>query len=146
MTTTHSTAKNEVAGAFVQRHQSDVIGVLHGWDRLRLQGTLRSLYDQPVMEEYLWQSGVLWKDFKRFATDLTPCASSVREVGRAASTSADLSPFEPHTQGGSGPPDPTTRQGGQRADRCFELRRTVSHLVFARQSSDPQAGDQAAVG
>src|SRR5436190_15752699 len=70
MTTTHST-KNEIAYAFVQRHKSDVIGVLHGWDRLRLQGTLRSLYYQPVMEEYLWQAGVLWKDVKRFATDLT---------------------------------------------------------------------------
>src|SRR5258705_10395421 len=77
MTTTHSTAKNEVAGAFVQRHQSDVIGVLPGWDRLRLQGTLRSLYYQPVMEEYLWQSGVLWKDLKRCATDLT---SRVRQA------------------------------------------------------------------
>src|SRR5437763_16010013 len=70
MTTTHST-KNEIAYAFVQRHKSDVIGVLHGWDRLRLQGTLRSLYYQPVMEEYLWQAGVWGKDFKRFATDLT---------------------------------------------------------------------------
>lgn len=70
MSITHETA-NEVARAFVQRHQSDVIGVLHGWDRLRLQGTLRSLYYQPVMEEYLWQAGVLWKDFKRFATALT---------------------------------------------------------------------------
>jgi hypothetical protein len=56
MITTHSRAKNEVGGAFVQRHQADVIGVLHGWDRLRLQGTLRSLYYQPVMEEYLWQA------------------------------------------------------------------------------------------
>src|SRR6266511_5909026 len=64
-------SKHEVGQAFVQQHQSDVIGVLHGWDRLRLQGTLRSLYYQPVMEEYLWQAGVLWKDFKRFATDLT---------------------------------------------------------------------------
>src|SRR5438034_4514370 len=76
MTTTHST-KNEIAYAFVQRHKSDVIGVLHGWDRLRLQGTLRSVYYQPVMEEYLWQAGVLWKDFKRFATDLT---SRVRQA------------------------------------------------------------------
>src|SRR5678815_5200648 len=76
MNTTHST-KNEIASAFVQRHRCDVIGVLHGWDRLRLQGTLRSLYYQPVMEEYLWQAGVLWKDFRRFATDLT---SRVRQA------------------------------------------------------------------
>jgi hypothetical protein len=52
MSTAHSTAKkNEIASAFVEQHQSEVIGVLHGWDRLRLQGTLRSLYYQPVMEE-----------------------------------------------------------------------------------------------
>src|SRR5260370_40193409 len=77
MITTHPRATNEVGGASVQRHQADVIGVLPGWERLRLQGTLRSLYYQPVMEEYLWQAGVLWKDFKRFATDLT---SRVRQA------------------------------------------------------------------
>src|SRR4029434_4379560 len=76
MSTTHST-NNDIAGAFVQRHKSDVIGVLHGWDRLRLQGTLRSLYYQPVMAEYLWQAGVLLEDFKRFAPDLT---SRVRQA------------------------------------------------------------------
>src|SRR5438309_11406349 len=77
MSTTLNRSRNEVGAAFVQQHQSSVIGVLHGWDRLRLQGTLRSLYYQPVMEEYLWQTGVLWKDFKRFATDLT---SRVRQA------------------------------------------------------------------
>src|ERR687897_3292128 len=71
MSTIHNAVSKEVVNAFVERHNRDVIGVLHGWDRLRLQGTLRSLYYQPVMEEYLWQAGVLWKDFKRFATDLT---------------------------------------------------------------------------
>src|SRR5215831_20095878 len=77
MSTIHNALTKEVAHAFVERHKRDVIGVLHGWDRLRLQGTLRSLYYQPVMEEYLWQAGVLWKDFKRFATDLT---SRVRQA------------------------------------------------------------------
>jgi hypothetical protein len=71
MSTIHNALTKEVAHAFVGRHQRDVIGVLHGWDRLRLQGTLRSLYYQPVMEEYLRQAGVLWKDFKTFATTLT---------------------------------------------------------------------------
>ena len=63
--------KDEVGLAFVQRYQSDVIGVLHGWDRLRLQGTLRSLYYPPVMEQYLRKAGVMWKNFKTFATTLT---------------------------------------------------------------------------
>jgi hypothetical protein len=71
MSTIHNALRKEVAHAFVERHKRDVIGVLHGWDRLRLQGTLRSLYYQPVMEEYLRQAGVLWKDFKTFATALT---------------------------------------------------------------------------
>lgn len=78
MATIRNALSNEVAGAFIERHQADVIGVLHGWDRLRLQGTLRSLYYQPVMEEYLRQAGVLWKDFKAFATTLT---GRVRQAG-----------------------------------------------------------------
>jgi hypothetical protein len=64
-------SKHEVGQAFIQPHQGDVIGVLHGWDRLRLQGTLRSLYYPPVMEQYLRKAGVMWKDFKTFATTLT---------------------------------------------------------------------------
>lgn len=68
------TTASQMDGAvhpFIQRHQADVIGVLHGWDRLRLQGTLRSLYYPSVMEYYLKRSGILWKDFKSFATGLT---------------------------------------------------------------------------
>lgn len=71
MATTTAPVTNEVPHPFVQRHQADVIGVLHGWDRLRLQGTLRSLYHPSVMKYYLQQAGVLWKDFKAFATGLT---------------------------------------------------------------------------
>src|SRR5437867_13422682 len=71
MSTIHNALTKEVARAFVEHHRRDVIGVLHGWDRLRLQGTLRSLYYQPVKEEYLRQAGVLWKYFKTFATTLT---------------------------------------------------------------------------
>ena len=56
---------------FVARHQADVTGVLQGWDRLRIQGTLRSLYHDSVMEYYLQQAGLLCKDFKDFATGLT---------------------------------------------------------------------------
>ena len=56
-TNTENLSKHEVGEAFVQRHQGEVIGVLHGWDRVRLQGTLRSLYYQPVMERYVRQAG-----------------------------------------------------------------------------------------
>ena len=59
-----STSPDNVPNPFIQRHQADVIGVLRGFDRLRLQGTLRSLYYPNVMEYYLKRAGVLWKDFK----------------------------------------------------------------------------------
>ena len=77
-TNTDNLSKREVGQAFVQRHQSEVIGVLHGWDRIRLQGTLRSLYYQPVMERYVRQAGVMWKEFKKCASELT---GRVREEG-----------------------------------------------------------------
>ena len=80
MTKTLDRSTNQVGQAFVQRHQADIIGVLHGWDRLRLQGTLRSLYHPSVMDYYLKQSGVLWKDFKTFVTGLT---DRVRQAGAA---------------------------------------------------------------
>ena len=69
--TADNMVKNEVGQAFIERYEPDVIGVLHGWDRLRLQGTLRSLYYPPVMEQYLRKGGVMWKDFKNFAFGLT---------------------------------------------------------------------------
>ena len=76
-------SKYEVGQALVQRHQSEVIGVLHGWDRLRLQGTLRSLYYPAVMEQYLRKAGVLWKDFKSYAIGLTGrICQAAEELGK----------------------------------------------------------------
>jgi hypothetical protein len=49
---------------FVERHREDVTGVISGWDRLRLQGTLRSLYQPELMGMYLSRAGVWLKDFK----------------------------------------------------------------------------------
>ena len=80
MSTTLDSKTNDVPHPFIQRHQADVIGVLHGWDRLRLQGTLRSLYYPAVMQYYLKQAGVLWKDFKGFAVGLT---DRIRQAGDA---------------------------------------------------------------
>jgi len=56
---------------FIEKHQKDVMGILHSFDRLRLQGSLRYLYCREVFEEYLSKAKVLCKDFKQFATGLT---------------------------------------------------------------------------
>ena len=71
--------------AFVQRHREDVTGVVSGWDRLRLQGSLRALYVPEIMETYLWRAGVLWKDFKGHVTEVT---THIRDAANTAAADA----------------------------------------------------------
>lgn len=49
---------------FLAAHGDKVTGVISGFDRLRLQGTLRALYMPEVFQEYLWRAKVLCKDYK----------------------------------------------------------------------------------
>jgi hypothetical protein len=48
---------------FIQQYEKDVIGHLSGFDRLVLRGTLRALAVKSGMLSYLWNVGVLLKDF-----------------------------------------------------------------------------------
>lgn len=68
---TTATEGGDAPHPFVQQHQESVIGVLQGWDRLRLQGTLRSLYHASVLEYYLKMAGVQWRNFKDFVLGWT---------------------------------------------------------------------------
>lgn len=65
------TAANGVPNPFIQKHQADVIGLLHGFDRLRLSGTFRALYHPPVMEKYIQKAGFLLKDFRQLVLQIT---------------------------------------------------------------------------
>jgi hypothetical protein len=56
---------------FLARHGKDVTGVVHGFDRLRLQGSLRALYQPEIMSAYLRRAGVRWKDFKGYVCEVT---------------------------------------------------------------------------
>lgn len=67
----HSTDPDGVTNPFIQKHQADVTGVIHGFDRLRLSGTFRALYHPPVMEKYIQKAGFLMKDFKGLVLQLT---------------------------------------------------------------------------
>ena len=60
-----------VTDPFVAKHSADVIGVLCGFDRLRLRGTLRALYQPTVLLRYLFVCQVLLKGFKNYAMSLT---------------------------------------------------------------------------
>ena len=66
-----SAPANHALNPFIEKHRKDVMGILHCFDRLRLQGSLRYLYCREIFEEYLSQAKVLCKDFKVFATGLT---------------------------------------------------------------------------
>jgi len=56
---------------FIEQHGEKVIGVLQGFDRVRVQATLRSLYHPSVMEYYLLSQKLLFKDFKGLVTRTT---------------------------------------------------------------------------
>jgi hypothetical protein len=67
----NSAPANRVPNLFIEKHQKDIMGMLHSFDRLRLQGSLRYLYCAKIFEEYLNKAKVLCKDFKQFATGMT---------------------------------------------------------------------------
>lgn len=56
---------------FIPRHQSEIAGMLSGFDRVLFRGTLRSLYALPVMDSYLASKRVLYKDFGRHAEQVS---------------------------------------------------------------------------
>jgi hypothetical protein len=60
-----------VPPSFLTRFGDKITGVLSGFDRLRLRGTLRHLFRASVMEAYLNASRVLIKDFGKFAQAMT---------------------------------------------------------------------------
>jgi hypothetical protein len=56
---------------FIAQYGKKVIGVLEGFDRVRVHGTLRHLYSESVMNQYLLTKGVPFKDFKSHVLDVT---------------------------------------------------------------------------
>lgn len=67
----HTAPPSNTSSAFVTQHQADVIGVLSGFDRVRLLGTLRMLYNPEIMMAYLSRMSVLLKDFAGFVSGWT---------------------------------------------------------------------------
>jgi hypothetical protein len=56
------------AAQFINQYSDKVIGVLQGFDRVRVQASLRTLYHRSVMEYYLLLQKLLFKDFKGLVT------------------------------------------------------------------------------
>lgn len=73
--------------SFIQRHQADVIGVLHGFDRMLFRGTLRSVSYGEGLDRFLGAQGVKYRDFGTFAQSLSErikarAQALAREAGR----------------------------------------------------------------
>lgn len=73
---------------FIQRFSDKIIGVLNGFDRLILRGTLRPITYPRGMLGFLWHRQVLLKDFGRFVQSTT-------EQLKAASCAAALAQKRP---------------------------------------------------
>lgn len=87
MKTTTTTPCGRGTQEFLAKHGDDVTGVVPGFDRLRLQGSLRQLYGPELMTMDLARAGVRSKDGKAHVVEVTPCirgaAETVaREAGR----------------------------------------------------------------
>lgn len=80
-----TTTTNSVPHLFLARYQEHVIGILHGFDRLRFRGTLRQLYCPRVMEAYLSVCHILIKDFGQLVEKTT---QAVKEQARALAAKA----------------------------------------------------------
>jgi hypothetical protein len=82
---------------FLQRHGSNVIGVLSGFDRLRFRGTLRNIAYSEGMSKFLSHTKVLFKGFKELVLGTT------QQVREAAEQLAERHqrPLKYLAQGGS---------------------------------------------
>ena len=56
---------------FVKRHEKDIIGLLHGFDRMRFRGTLRSISYADGFDRFLGAVGVRYKDFGSYVQGLS---------------------------------------------------------------------------
>lgn len=56
---------------FIQRHAKNILGVLSGFDRLRLRGTIRQLVYSEGMCWFLRCADVLFKDFGSYSTGVS---------------------------------------------------------------------------
>lgn len=70
---------------FIQQHSQDVMGVLNGWDRLRLRGSMRRLAYPEGMMGFLFSLQVLLKNFREYALEMTSLIQSAsKEIAETA--------------------------------------------------------------
>src|SRR5439155_21223179 len=69
---------------FLTQHADNVLGVLNGFDRLRLRGTLRLLANVQGMKQFLWHAQVPLTQFGDYVQDVTTRVKQATEAVPAA--------------------------------------------------------------
>ena len=130
-----SLSHGDASNAFIQKHAPCIQGVLSGFDRLRLRGTLRQLYGPQVMEAYLNACHILIKDFGQLVERTTKAIKDkARALAEKAGQAFPVRSLQPDQQGGLGAEDGRPRSPHRRIDRHSQLRRTVPVLSSGAQS------------
>jgi hypothetical protein len=71
---------------FIKNHAEHIMGTLSGLDRLRLRGTIRWLATTEGMAKFLGTLGILLKEFRSYAQDIThDIRSSAQQLAEEAS-------------------------------------------------------------
>jgi hypothetical protein len=70
--------------SFLEKHQELIIGILNGFDRLIIKGTLRYLAHTGGMIDFLYRVGVLLKNFGSYVEQTTMMLkeASIQEANR----------------------------------------------------------------
>ena len=71
---------DSTSNGFIAKYAQKISGFLEGFDRLRLRGTLRSLYCPTVLEAYLCAQHVKFKDFGQFVERTTHRVKAAAEA------------------------------------------------------------------
>lgn len=74
--------ENDALNEFIRKHESNIIGVLSGWDRVRYRGTIRMLAAVPGLMAWLTDNQVRLTGFKQFALDVTARSRSKETAKR----------------------------------------------------------------
>jgi hypothetical protein len=77
--------RSNAVQSFLQRHQSDVIGVLSGFDRVLFRGTLRSISYADGLDRFLGAMALKYKDFATFAQD---CSQQLKDHAQSMAQKA----------------------------------------------------------
>ena len=110
-TTSHA---NRGLNRFLAAHGADVTGVISGYDRIRLRGSLRHLYQPSFMFRYLCEAGL-----RPFAPSALSAISVLRRFGKLKTpTGSAPSPGQKPEMGGPSSARPSHPGSLQKVDGC----------------------------